>query len=186
MKKTISLFAATALLLALPAQADDSFESNPGYIDFDKYMSVSAEDSTVEVNIKGPLLKLAASILEAQNEDISNLIGNVELVRVHVYKVDDENRDQFAASVQKISESLSNKNWEQLVKVKDGDENVGVFANMPTDDIIAGIVVSVSEGDEAVFVNVVGDVAIESLAELGRKLNIPQLDKIGKMLEEKS
>ena len=68
--------------------------------------------------------------------------------------------------------------------MKDGDENVAVFANMPSDDAIAGIVVSVASGEEAVFINVVGNVAIESLADLGKQLNIPQLDKIGEMLEE--
>lgn len=68
--------------------------------------------------------------------------------------------------------------------VKDGNENVAVFANMPNGDTIAGIVVSVSDGGEAVFVNIVGDVAFESLAEIGKKLNIPALDKIGDMLEE--
>ena len=46
--------------------------------------------------------------------------------------------------------------------------------------------VFVSEGDEAVFVNIVGDVAIESIAELGKRLNIPAFDKIGEMLEENS
>jgi hypothetical protein len=184
MKKLISIISASAMLLAVPVQAADSFDSNPGYIDFSKYISVSAEDSKVEVNIKGPLLKLAASIVEGQNEDVSKLLESVQLVRVHVYEVDDENREQFAESVQAISQSLKDQNWEQLVTVKDGDENVAVFANMPTEDSIAGIVVSVSEGDEAVFVNIVGDVSFESIAELGKKLNIPALDKIGEMIEE--
>jgi hypothetical protein len=71
-----------------------------------------------------------------------------------------------------------------LVTVKDNGENVAVFANMPTEDAIAGIVVSVSSGDEAVFVNVVGNVALESLAELGKQLNIPELDKIAKKFEK--
>lgn len=186
MKKLISLFGTAALLWALPAQAIESFDSNPGYIDFSKYIGVHAEDSKVEVQLKGPLLKLAASIIEAQNEELSGLIGSVQLVRVHVYEVNEKNREQFAKSVSSIAKNLTNKNWEQLVTVKDGDENVAVFANMPSDEAIAGIVVSVSSGDEAVFINVVGNVAIEALADLGKQLNIPELDKIGEMLEEKS
>ena len=184
MKKLIMLLSASALLLVAPLRAIDSFESNPGYIDFSKYITLSGEDATVEVNIKGPLLRLAASILEGQDEQLSQLIERIQLVRVHVYEVNDGTRDQFAASVQSIAQTLKGKNWEQLVTVKDGNENVAVFANMPNGDTIAGIVVSVSDGGEAVFVNIVGDVAFESLAEIGKKLNITALDKIGDMLED--
>ena len=184
MKKLITLLSASAVLLALPMQAADTFESNPGYINFDQYIGLHAEDSKVEVQLKGPLLRLAASIVEAQNEDVSNLISSVELVRVHVYEVNEDNREEFAESVNSIAKNLTDRNWEQLVTVKDGDENVAVFANMPTEEAIAGIVVSVSSGDEAVFINVVGNVALESLADLGKQLNIPQLDKIGDLLEE--
>ena len=74
MKKLIMLLSASALLLVAPLRAIDSFESNPGYIDFSKYITLSGEDATVEVNIKGPLLRLAASILEGQDEQLSQLI----------------------------------------------------------------------------------------------------------------
>lgn len=185
MKKLIALFGTSiALVAAVPSQAADAFENNPGYINFEKYVGMHAEESKVEIQLKGPLLRLAASIVEAQNEDVSSLISSVELVRVHVYEVNEENQDEFAKSVATISENLTARNWEQLVTVKDGDENVAVFANMPSEDAIAGIVVSVASGDEAVFVNVVGNVAIEALADLGKQLDIPQLDKIGDMLEE--
>lgn len=184
MKKLISVLCVSAPLLALSAQAADSFDSNPGYIDFFKYITVGAEDSTVEVNIKGPLLKLAASILKGHDEAVSKLIESVQLVNVHVYEVNEENREPFADSVKAIAQNLTDRSWEQLVTVKDGDENVAVFANMPSGDAIAGVVVSVSSGKEAVFINVVGNVAIESLAELGKQLNIPKLDKVGEMLEE--
>ena len=184
MKKLIALLGTSIALVAAPLQAADAVESNPGYINFEKYVGMHAEESKVEVQLKGPLLRLAASIVEAQNEDVSNLISSVELVRVHVYEVTEDNREQFAESVANIAENLKSQNWEQLVTVKDGDENVAVFANMPSEEAIAGIVVSVASGDEAVFINVVGNVAIEALADLGKQLNIPQLDKIGNMLEE--
>jgi hypothetical protein len=184
MKKLIPILSASLLLMALPLRAANSLEANPGYIDFGKYVGIHAEDSKVEVQVKGPLLKLAASIIEAQNEDVSNLIRSVELVRVHVYEVTDENRDQFDESVKIIAQNLTERNWEQLVAVNDNGEKVAVFANMPTEEAIAGIVVSVSSGNEAVFVNVVGNVAIESLAELGKQLNIPALDKIAKKIQK--
>lgn len=181
MKQLIALLGTSIVLVTVPLMAADSFETNPGYINFEKYVGMHAEESKVEVQLKGPLLRLAASIVEAQNEDVSNLISSVELVLVHVYEVTEDNREQFAESVAKIADNLIDQNWEQLVTVKDGDENVAVFANMPSDE---AIVVSVASGEEAVFINIVGNVAIEALADLGKQLNIPQLDKIGQMLEE--
>ena len=181
MKQLIALLGTSIVLVTVPLMAADSFETNPGYINFEKYVGMHAEESKVEVQLKGPLLRLAASIVEAQNEDVSNLISSVELVLVHVYEVTEDNREQFAESVAKIADNLIDQNWEQLVTVKDGVENVAVFANMPSDE---AIVVSVASGEEAVFINIVGNVAIEALADLGKQLNIPQLDKIGQMLEE--
>ncbi len=181
MKQLIALLGTSIVLVTVPLMAADSFETNPGYINFEKYVGMHAEESKVEVQLKGPLLRLAASIVEAQNEDVSNLISSVELVLVHVYEVTEDNREQFAESVANIADNLIDQNWEQLVTVKDGDENVAVFANMPSDE---AIVVSVASGEEAVFINIVGNVAIEALADLGKQLNIPQLDKIGQMLEE--
>lgn len=181
MKRLIALLGTSIVLVTAPLLAANSLETNPGYINFEKYVGMHAEESKVEVQLKGPLLRLAASIVEAQNEDVSNLISSVELVLVHVYEVTEDNREQFAESVAKIADNLIDQNWEQLVTVKDGDENVAVFANMPSDE---AIVVSVASGEEAVFINIVVNVAIEALADLGKQLNIPQLDKIGQMLEE--
>lgn len=181
MKRLIALLGTSIVLVTAPLLAANSLETNPGYINFEKYVGMHAEESKVEVQLKGPLLRLAASIVEAQNEDVSNLISSVELVRVHVHEVTEDNREQFAESVAKIADNLIDQNWEQLVTVKDGDENVAVFANMPSDE---AIVVSVASGEEAVFINIVVNVAIEALADLGKQLNIPQLDKIGQMLEE--
>ena len=93
MKKLIALLGTSIALVSASVQAADAFESNPGYINFEKYVGMHAEESKVEIQLKGPLLRLAASIVEAQNEDVSNLISSVELVRVHVYDVTEDNRE---------------------------------------------------------------------------------------------
>ncbi|MCB1122376.1 MAG: DUF4252 domain-containing protein [Verrucomicrobiae bacterium] len=186
MKKLITLCSALAAFVVLPLQAADDISANPGYLDFGKYVGVYAQDSTVEVQLRRPLLKLAASIIEEQNPDVSELINSVELVRVHVYEVNEENREKLAESVQAIAQNLTERKWEQLVSVRDNGDNVAIFANMPSEEAIAGLVVSVSSGDEAVFVNVVGNVSLEDLADLGKHLDIPQLDKITKKIEKKS
>ena len=62
--------------------------------------------------------------------------------------------------------------------MNDGDSNVGIFARMPSDEAIFGLVISVAEKDEAVFINIVGDIELDSIADLGRQLDLPGLDKL--------
>lgn len=176
MKRLITaLFAAIALTgLNINAQADADTEL--GSIDFAEFINASPSDAKVEVNISKPLLKLATNLVKEESPEVAALIQGLESIRVRVYDVTDENRADFEKSVQDISSKLSEEQWEQLARVRDGRANVGIFARILDDDSISGIVVSVAEKKEAVFVNIVGDVALDAIADLGKQLDIPALD----------
>lgn len=175
MKKLTSIILAGLLAFVSFSQAEN-IESNPGYLDFSEYLTVSIDDSVTEVNLKGPLLKIAASLAKFESQEAYEVLSGIKLVRVHVFEVTDSNRDEFDASVAGIADTLTNKNWDELIKVKDGDETVSVFARMRDEDAFTGLVVSVRSGDEAVFVNIVGEVELEALANLGDHLDVPGLD----------
>ena len=63
MKKLVALLGTSIVLVTATLIAADSLETNPGYINFEKYVGMHAEESKVEVKLKGPLLRLAASII---------------------------------------------------------------------------------------------------------------------------
>ncbi|MGK0237477.1 MAG: hypothetical protein ACI92G_000937 [Candidatus Pelagisphaera sp.] len=178
MKRYLSSFAAAALLCGFNLNAQSVADSNPGYFDFSNFMAFDTEGAKVEVNINGPLLKLATALVRDESPEAANLIEGLKMLRVRVYTVTDENREGFAQSVKEISEKLNTEKWDQLVRVNDGDSNVGIFARMPSDEAISGLVISVAEADEAVFINIVGDIELDSIADLGRHLDIPALDKL--------
>ncbi len=181
MKKIFSILTIAALLGSLNAIAQNDIESDPGYLDFSSFLKLITEDSKVEVNLRSPLLRMAATLVREESPEAAQLISAIQQVRVRVYSVNDDNRDSFAQSVQEISEMLTSQDWEQLVKVNDEKSNVGIFTRMTNDDVISGIVISVAENDEAVFVNIVGDIALDDIAELGSHLNIPALKKLHKL-----
>jgi hypothetical protein len=176
MKRLITALFATIALTALNINAQANADSELGRIDFVEFITASPSDAKVEVNISKQLLKLATTLVKEESPEVAALIQGLESIRVRVYDITDENRAGFERSVQDISSKLSDEQWEQLARVRDGGANVGIFARILDDDSISGIVVSVAEKKEAVFVNIVGDVALDAIADLGKQLDIPALD----------
>ena len=178
MKRLLSSLLVAVSVIAFYANAEEKGLSGTGYFDFSEFTGMSNEEAKVEVNIRKPLLKLAANLARNESPEAAELIRGLEMVRVRVYSVTDDNREQLDESVRQIADTLNAQEWEQLVRVRDGNANVGVYARVLTDDAISGLVVSVAEKKEAVFVNIVGDVTLDAIADLGKHLDIPVLDKL--------
>ena len=169
----LCVFAAAAQAQTQPA----------GYVDFGK-LSDSADGDSIEVNIKGTLLSFAAKIAEKSEPKASELLKNLHQVRVNVLKLSEKNRDQITEHAKSIRARLTTDKWEQVVSVQEKNEDVGVFVKM-SEEAIQGLVVTVIEGGkEAVFVNIVGNIRAEQLAEVADQLNIEPLKKMAGKLKK--
>ena len=154
-------------------------ESPAGFVDFGK-LSDAADGGSVEVNIKGALLSFAAKIAEKSEPKASELLKNLKQVRVNVLKLSDANRAAITERAKSIRAKLTSENWEQVVSVQEKKEDVGVYLKMRADESIEGLVVTVIDsGKEAVFVNIVGNIKADQLAELAGHLNLEPLKKLG-------
>jgi hypothetical protein len=72
-----------------------------------------------------------------------------------------------------------------VVTVREPGQDVAVFLKLRGEEAVEGLVVTVLEGDrEAVFVNVVGEVRPDKLAEIGEKLGIEPLKHVGRKLHQ--
>jgi len=92
----------------------------------------------------------------------------------------------MAERIKSLRSGLTTDGWERIVTVQEGDQDVGVFIKTRSAESISGLVVTVLAGNEqAVFVNVVGDINPEKLAELGEHFGIEPLKKIGGAAEKK-
>ena len=166
--------AAAICVITATAQA----QTQPaGYVDFGK-LSDSADGDSVEINIKGALLSFAAKVAEKSEPKASELLKNLQQVRVNVLKLNEKNREQIAERAKAIRAQLTTDKWEQIVSVQDKKEDVGVYVKMSA-EAIQGLVVTVIDGaKEAVFVNIVGDIRADQLAEVADQLNIEPLKKM--------
>lgn len=180
--KLLPTVALSSLLLVVSLPAAES----AGTIDFGKF-APSGDAQFVEVDIKNNLINMVARLAEKQEPEVAKLLRNIQAVRVNVIGLTDENRADTKSRIEAVRSQLSGKGWDRVVTVKDANEDVGVFIKLRGEEAIEGIVITVVNGEsEAVFVNVVGDIKPEQVAQLGEKLNIEPLKEIGRKLESHS
>lgn len=166
-----------ALTLTFPVLAGDP---SPGAIDFGRFVPPSDGGQFVEVNIKSGVLGLAARLTEKSEPEVASLLRGLKAVRVNVIGLDDGNRGELRERIDAIRHELDENGWERLVTVREKKEDVGVYLKHRGEEAIEGVVVTVINGNkEAVFINVVGDIRPEKIAEIGEKLGIDPLKQAG-------
>ena len=157
----------------------------PGQVDFGTFAPPGGGGQFVEVNVTSSLISMAARFFEKQEPDVAQVLNGVQLVHVNVIGLNDTNRGELEKRTEKIRKELDSKGWERIVTVQQDEQKVGVYLKTLNKDTVQGLVVMVMDGkDNAVFVNVVGDIKPEKLAMLGERLHIDPLKKIGRMTEK--
>lgn len=166
--------------LCLAARAE-----SPGFVDFGKLAPPTNGCEFVEVQVRSNLLNFAAQLVEKDQPEAAKLLRNVQLVRVNVVGLNDENREAMQQRVQKIRQELEGHGWERNVNVqgKDG-EDVGIYTQTRGGQSLAGVAVTVIEPKSVVLVNVVGDIRPEQISALGESLNIKPLKEIGDAVKQ--
>lgn len=165
MKLRLLLIGLTAML-ALPAMAqEDALKDFPGYVEFGELNSVFGEP-TVQVAVGESLLGLIGSLSASQDPEAAELFKRLNGVRVNVYETS-QMADGAVDYVKDVSSQLSGLGWESVVTVNSADEQVRIFMKID-DDKVLGITVMAVEENEAVFVNVIGDI---NPAQLGKVMD---------------
>ncbi len=163
------------LLLASPAfvRAQD-MKLPPGV----EKLSAKAKE-TVEVNMDGPMLKWASKFLSAEDPDekkAAKLVANLKGIYVRSYEFTEEGA-YSPADVEAFRSQFRSPEWSRAVGVgseRDGD-NVDVFFKLENEKM-AGIVIIAAEPRELTFVNIVGPLEVNQLADLGGEFGIPKLN----------
>lgn len=181
-----SSLAAATLSLALLASSRAA-QAEVGAIDIGQLMP-SAKGQFVEVNISPAMLKFAARIAARHEPEAAELIRNLKSIRVNVVGLDDTNRAATVERIESVRRKLESDGWAKMVTVReknDGD-NVDVHVKQHGEEAIDGIVVTVlDKKGEAVFVNIVGNINADQIAQLAEKFDIEPLRKIHLKIDAK-
>lgn len=183
MKKLIYLLACILTLsLAVSvvvADQDDDIKKHPGYVDFSGINFPADAEETVEVTIRGPILKFVANITHDEDRSLSRVLAQLHLIRVNTCSVENSDLKKLRDEIRKMESKLKKEKWEKIVRVTKRDEHVNIFVKSSNSNHFDGLVImAVDDDDEAVFVNIVGEVDWETLGKIGRKFEIEKLEDL--------
>lgn len=186
MKYWMPLTLGTAIVAATLLLTHASAETTPpGQVDFGAFAPPENGSQFVEVNVPGSLLAMASRVVEKQEPQIAQLLGGLQLIHVNVIGLNDSNREEMQKRASRIGQEMDKKGWERIVAVRQQDQQVSVYLKTLNKDTVQGLVVMVMDGqNQAVFVNVVGNIKPEQLSLLGERLHIDPLKEAGKAAEK--
>src|SRR5579872_4920724 len=142
-------------------------------------LSAKAKE-TVEVNMDGPMLHWASKFLSAEDPEeakCAKLVANLKGIYVRSFEFDKDGA-YSTADVEALRSQFRSPTWSRVVGVRsdhDGD-NVDIFFKLENEKM-AGIVIIAAEARELTYVNIVGPLEVDQLADLGGEFGIPKLSR---------
>jgi hypothetical protein len=154
----------TTLILSGCGITAGSLRGDPGYADLD-YPGWREVDKEFGLSLGRLPLRLAAwAVDEGDDPETAALLRGLKGMRIRIYEVQGDEQRVF----DRIDESrrrLEKDGWDKLVTVNDGDQNVLVMIKT-NNAKISGMTVLTADRDEAVFVNMIGDIQPEFFNEI--------------------
>jgi len=148
-----------ALTLSACGVTAGGLRNDPGYADLD-YPGWREADKEFGISL-GPLpLRFAAWVVDEEDDpETAAMLRELKGVRIRIYEIEGDRHRVF----DRITESgrqLEKNGWDRLVTVNDEDENVLVMVKGSATEI-SGMAVLTADHDEAVFVNMIGNIRPE-------------------------
>ncbi|HET6566290.1 MAG TPA: DUF4252 domain-containing protein [Xanthomonadales bacterium] len=151
------------LLLVVPASAqEDALKGLPGYVDFGELQGVYGEPK-VMINLGGSILKFVGGMTK-DDPEAAALLENLKGVRINVYSVGG-NPDAAIQKVNQVKNMLAGSKWEPIVQVNEDGEKAQIFIKL-TGDVMEGLTVMAVDDEEAVFINIIGQLDPAQLSQV--------------------
>ncbi len=158
--KTRTAWVLGGLLAAANANAQGDFP-------FDRIPGIDAEPS-VEIDLNPELMGFFTEAAKGAQGEAAAALEGITNVRVRVYEGIGSDIEDLVKFVDDTTTRLERDGWHSVVRVNEGGERVRIYMKPGTGGMIAGLTVMVTDsgaGDEAVFINVAGEI---EPARLGR------------------
>jgi hypothetical protein len=153
------------------AQSTATVEA-PGFFDFAALTGIYGEPR-VMINLSPTLLRLMA-VASKQEPEAAALMSSLEGVRVNVYSTAGQPGPALAQAGS-VKQRLSAEGWEPVVQVVEPDEFVQIFTKTSGNEI-EGLVVMAVDAEEAVFLNIRGNIDPSKLGTVMEQLDIDSVD----------
>ena len=146
------------------------------------HLSSKASDS-VDISLNTSMLQFAAKFLDGKDPDearVKKLIVGIEGIYIKSFEFNKEGA-YLPADVDKVRDQLKAPGWSRLVGIRNNGErsNIEVWARSEKGKV-SGVAILSSEPRQLTVCNLVGNIALESLADLGGHFGLPSLPKVPK------
>jgi len=150
--------------LALPAAAqEDAMKDLPGYVDFGIFPGVYGEPK-VMINLGGSILKFVGG-MSRDDPETAALMDKLKGVRINVYSVEEGSADPALQKIAQVKTMLQSSNWEPIVQVNEDGEQAQIFIKF-SGDVMEGLTVMAVDEEEAVFINIIGQLEPDQLSQV--------------------
>ena len=155
------------ILLLMPAAA--FAQSGRIVLDLPPALAAKATES-VDVNLDGSMLRLAARFLSDDDRDVRSMVRNLEGIYVRSYEFDSDG--EYDRSIIADLRARLGPEWKRIVTVKSRMREHTEIYTLPRGDSVAGLVIIAAEPRELTIVNLVGPVDLDKLASLEGQFGI--------------
>ena len=185
-KKLVMIVILIGFLVSTGFAQKNDYSSYKGFIDFGNLEQFETGEEVTEVLIEEHLIRMVAKLATKEEPELSSVLDGIKLIKVHSFEISKENTEKLSNKVKEIDKTLMNEGWDRIVRTKSKEETVNVYILTNNEEKIEGLVVASFEKDgDATFVNIVGDINLETIGELSNKFDIPSIGGIHEKKDNK-
>lgn len=154
-----------------PPDQEVNLEEHPGYIYIEDIKISDRDGRVTDISLGPAFLRFARNLTEDEDADLGRFISGIFSIRVKAFEVDLEESEKVKKIMDKFVKKMEEAKWERLVRVKKEDERLDVRVKFDGEKAVGIFLMAHDPGDEAAFVNVVGDnIDFKHIGSLGKGL----------------
>lgn len=169
------LIVTSLLVLTWTAAAQEDLTDHPGFVDFSKLDLFGEDEMAVNVSVKDPMLKLVAEVTRGSDPDLADMLGRLRLIEVRVYEATDTALEVRLRKIRQIAKDLESRGWETAMTLRSGKSQGFMYLKLADGKPLGLAAAFVGEENEAVFVNIVGEIDPTQVGRLAAKFSLDEL-----------
>ena len=150
-----------------------------GYFPFDEIPGLEDVEPTVEIDLDPAMMNFFGEAAKGEAGEAAAALEDITNVRVRVYEDIGGEQANLLKFVDDTSRMLERDGWKSVVRVNEDGERVRIFMKLAAGGGAAGkiegltvMVVDTGGSNEAVFINVAGDIEPERLGRVASQIGM--------------
>jgi hypothetical protein len=160
------------LLLAASAGQAQNLTAQPGYVPLEKLDLFPQEKLSTEINIEGALLSLIAAGTKRAEPEFSSMIAGLKAINLQVFPLKDADEGSLRIRIGRAVRWLEDRGWKSTLKVRNEGEETYIYLKETAGRIDGLTLLSLSPGEEAVVINIVGRIDPAQIGRLAQHFDV--------------